>query len=458
MDSLQKLPPQNIEAEQMVLGAILVEQDSIKKITSILSSDDFYKESHRKIYKVLIEMFQNDEPIDLLTVTDKLLSSIGFESVGGASYLPMLVSLIPSAANIVSHAKIVVEKNSLRKLIHLAQDISTAVYSGDISSNDISHTAIQAAKNTRISSGIIIVKYDQIIKAGYDHIEKRFESKKKVFGVPTGIEELDDLTDGVYPGESWLVAARPGKGKTAFQMGVSRHAASLGINVGIINLEMGIEQLGIRSISSRSRIPISLLRKGMIEDRHWEPLTRAAGELSPLPIYVCSSAFNSDQIEHATDILVDDYGCQLIIYDYIQIIRPGSRVKDRNREQEVAEVSRMIKHKSMQPGARFAAMPLAQLNRETDKRKDKKPQMSDLRESGALENDADNIILIHHYECNCPWNLPCGCGNRNRVDFIIDKGRNSGTGVVEAVWDAFTTTFKSKTEHHQPQERNRYAD
>jgi replicative DNA helicase len=333
----------------------------------------------------------------------------------------------------------------------------TAAYAGEVEANSIAHVVIQSAKNARPANSIEIVSFDKVIMAGYNHIEKRAESKKKVYGVPTGISELDDLTDGIYPGESWLVAGRPGKGKTAFQMGMSKYAASQGFRVGLVNLEMGNEQLGIRSLSAKANLPITMLRKGLIsEERHWAALGNAAGELSSLPIYVCSTAFTTEQIEHATDRLIDDFGCQLIIYDYVQIIRPGHKSKDRNREQEVAEISRMIKHKAMQ--SHFAAMPLAQLNRETDKRKDKRPQMSDLRESGALENDADNIILIHHLECNCPWGVECSCGNRDRVDLIVDKGRNCGTGVVETVWDRFTASFKSKNPEPEYVENNRYGN
>jgi replicative DNA helicase len=238
-------------------------------------------------------------------------------------------------------------------------------------------------------------------------------------------------------------------------MGVAKHAASCGHKVGVINLEMGDTQIGIRAIASKSNLPITMLRKGMLENTAWPKITMASGILADLSIYVCSTAFSTEQIEQATDKLIDDYECELIIYDYLQIIRPDKKLKNRNREQEVAEVSAMIKHKAMQ--LNFAAMPLAQLSRETDKRKDKRPQMSDLRESGAIENDADVVILIYPYECNCFWNLPCTCGKRDRIDFIIDKGRNCGPGIIESTWDRFTATFKGATEAAATEER-RFKD
>lgn len=447
---LSKMPPSNLEAEQMVLGAILFKNDSIKKITGILTADDFYRDAHRRIFTAMLEMHGRDEHIDVVTLVEVMTKKSGLEGVGGASYLAYLDNIVPTAANIVTHAKIVKEKSGLRKLIHLASDTITKSYAGEMQVNEIAHEVIQAAKNSRSSSDIVVVKFDKVIQAGTEHIERRQKSQKKVYGVPTGIAEIDDHTDGIYPGESWLVAARPGKGKTAFSMSVSRYAASQGFRVGMINLEMSEEQLGIRSLSSKTGIPITMLRKGMIEDRHWAKITDAWEQLAALPIYTVSTAFSTEQIEHATDILVDDYGCQLMIYDYMQLIRPGRKLRDRNREQEVAEVSGMIKHKAMQ--GRFAALPLAQLNRNTEQRKDKKPQLSDLRESGALEQDADNVILIYHHECGCAWNIPCGCGKRDRVDFIIEKGRNCGGGLVEATWDKFTTTFKGKTEAPPRQE------
>ena len=293
--SLQKLPPQNIEAEQMVLGAILIENDSINKVIETLSPDDFYKDTHRRIFKVMLDMFETGDAIDLVTLSDALRGKIGLEAVGGASYLATLVSLVPTAANIKYHARIVREKAVLRKLIHSATDIITQSYEDSRTVVNIDELLDRAEKSIfEIAQGKIkdsFVSMKNIVGHSFAIVERLYEKKEMVTGLATGFLDLDERTSGFQQSDLIIIAGRPSMGKTAFCLNIAAHAAiEKGKSVAIFSLEMSKEQLVLRMLGSESRVDAHKLRTGHLSDRDWTPLSTAAGRLAEAPIFIDDTA------------------------------------------------------------------------------------------------------------------------------------------------------------------------
>jgi len=450
--NLQKLPPQNIDAEQMVLGAILIENDAINNVSATLTPEDFYKEVHRRIYTAMIKMFERREAIDLVTLTDELRGKIGLEAVGGASYLATLVSLVPTAANIKYHAKIVSEKSRLRSLIHIASEAIEGAYAGQ---EFFDAAAVVIDKLSKIRSGgrVEVRSMSDVINMTYDAIYRRSGFERDTFGIPTGIQELDRLTDGLYPGEITVVAGRPSMGKTSFAQGVLRHAAGKGHKVGMINLEMLEYQLGVQEISSLTGIPVTRLRTGKIYTDEWNKIHSACDRISKLPYALDFSSYTDKAISRSIDHMVQDRGCELIVLDYLQL--SSMEQGKESREREVATISRMLKQKAKQHNVPI--MPLSQLNRKLEDRTDKRPMLADLRESGAIEQDADAILFLYREEvynkCSCSTDGACLCERRGKAEIIVAKGRNTGTADIPVMFNARTTTFYNSGV--RPEEENK---
>lgn len=449
--SLQKLPPQNIEAEQMVLGAILIENDSINKVIEILSPDDFYKDTHRRIFKVMLDMFETGDAIDLVTLSDALRGKIGLEAVGGASYLATLVSLVPTAANIKYHARIVREKAVLRKLIHSATDIITQSYEDSRTVVNIDELLDRAEKSIfEIAQGKIkdsFVSMKNIVGHSFAIVERLYEKKEMVTGLATGFLDLDERTSGFQQSDLIIVAGRPSMGKTAFCLNIAAYAAiEKGKSVAIFSLEMSKEQLVLRMLGSESRVDAHKLRTGHLSDRDWTPLSTAAGRLAEAPIFIDDTAAISVLETRAkARRLKADQGLDLVIVDYLQLMR--GRGDEGSREQEISNISRSLK--ALAKELQVPVIALSQLNRAVETRpgKEKIPMLADLRESGAIEQDADVILFIYRDEvynkCECAYDGECLCGRRGKAEVIIGKQRNGPIGKIDLTFVNRYTRFEN---------------
>jgi replicative DNA helicase len=436
--SSHKLPPQNIEAEQSVLGGVLIENDAINKVMEILTADDFYREAHRRIFDGLINLSERDEPADLITLTNELRKINQLDSVGGASYLTSLIDSVPTAANIEYYAKIVKEKSVLRQLIQTSTEIVTQCYEdrGDVEAFlDEAERAIFQISENRVRPSFYSIR--EIVKQSFKTLERLYEKKELVTGVPSGFKDLDQRTAGFQPSDLIIVAGRPSMGKTAFCLNVAQYAAiEKRIPVAIFSLEMSKEQLVIRMLCSEAHVEGTKLRTGFLSESDWPRLTLAAGNLSDAPIFIDDTAALSVlELRAKARRLNAEHGLGMIILDYLQLMRGRTRVE--SRQQEISEISRSLKALSKE--LNIPVIAVSQLSRKTEERTGMRPQLSDLRESGAIEQDADLILFLYRDEV---YNRSEDNPNRGKAELIIGKQRNGPIGKVELAFLDKFTTFK----------------
>ncbi len=436
-DMIDKLPPQNIEAEQSVLGAIIFDNEALPKALEILSSDDFYKETHRRLYNAMCGLFEKNEPIDIVTLTDYLRRTDELEAVGGISYLSHLANSIPTSANIRYHAKIVREKALLRSLIQAATHITSRVYEDSLDADEMVDYAEKmifdiADKRTKTS----FTSLKDVIKDTFKMIEHLYDKKEAITGVPSGFKDIDELTSGFQPGDLIIIGGRPGMGKTAFALNIAQHVAiDLKEPVAVFSLEMSKEQLAMRMLCSESMVNASHVRKGFISKQDWPKLTNAAGRLADAPIFIDdSSAITVLEVRaKARRLKMEHGGLSLVVVDYLQLMR--SRGNFERREQEISEISRSLK--ALAKELKVPVVALSQLNRAVEQRGEKKPTLADLRESGAIEQDADVIMFLYRdeiYNKNNP-------SNKGKAEVILAKQRNGPTGTVNLTYLADSTRF-----------------
>lgn len=431
-----KLPPQNIEAEQSILGGILIENDALNSVLEILEDTDFYREAHQKIFHGMITLSEKNEPLDLVTLTNELKKRKELEEVGGASYLASLVDSVPTAANIIYYAKIVKEKSILRKLISTATEIVTQSYQDGKDLEDFLDEAEQAIfriSEHRVKPAFFPIK--EIVKESFKVIEKLYEKKELITGVPSGFKDLDRKTAGFQNADLIIVAGRPSMGKTAFCLNFAQHAAiNVRIPTAIFSLEMSKEQLAIRMLCSEARVDSARLRSGFLSESDWPKLTMAAGALSDAPIFIDDApAISVLELRAKARRLKADRGLGLVIVDYLQLMKGRSGVE--RREQEISEISRSLK--ALAKELNIPVIAISQLSRKTEERTGRRPQLSDLRESGAIEQDADVIIFIYRDEVYNP-----DSDRKGLSEVIIGKQRNGPTGKVELTFLSEYTTFK----------------
>jgi replicative DNA helicase len=445
--SSHKLPPQHIEAEQSILGGILIENEAINRVTEILDADDFYRDTHRKIFNALINLSERDEPADLITLTNELRKIDQLDSIGGASYLASLIDSVPTAANIQYYARIVKEKAILRKLIQTSTEIITQSYEdrGDVEGFlDEAERAIFDISEKRVRPSFYPIR--EIVKESFVTIEKLFRKKEAVTGVPSGFKELDRMTAGFQPSDLIIIAGRPSMGKTAFCLDVAEYAAiDNKIPIAIFSLEMSKEQLVIRMLCSQAHVEGTRLRTGYLNESDWPKLTIAAGSLSESPIYIDDTAALSVlELRAKARRLKSDHGLGMVIVDYLQLMKGRSRVE--SRQQEISEISRSLK--ALAKELNIPVIAVSQLSRKTEERTGNRPQLSDLRESGAIEQDADLILFIYRDEV---YNRSEDNPNRGKAEVIIGKQRNGPIGKIDlAFLDKFTTfkdLYKGETEN-----------
>lgn len=420
-----RLPPQNIEAEQAVLGAIFLEPSSLTMASEILIPEDFYRAAHQKIFNVMLKLNDEGKAVDLVTVTEELAAAKLIEDTGGVSYLSELAGSVPTAANIEYYARIVEEKSLLRRLIRTATEIASDGYSRE---DEVETLLSEAEKNIlavaqRKNAGAFHNIKDVLVRT-YDNIELMHQRVGDITGIATGFAELDKMTAGFQRNDLIIVGARPSVGKTAFALNIASNVATkTGENVAIFSLEMGAEQLVMRMLCSEGNIDAQRLRTGSLTDEDWGKLTMAMGSLSNSGIFIDDTpGVRISDIRSKCRRLKQEHGLGMILIDYLQLIL-GSGRSGENRQQEVSEISRSLKQLARE--LQVPVIALSQLSRGVEQRQDKRPMMSDIRESGSIEQDADIVAFLYrddYYDKESE--------NKNIIEIIIAKQRNGPTGTV----------------------------
>ncbi|MGE7691028.1 replicative DNA helicase [Lysinibacillus sp. NPDC097214] len=422
---MDRVPPHNREAEQSVIGAIFLDPQSLITASEILLADDFYHNAHKQIFETMLRLSDQGKAIDVVTVTEELSAKKEIEDVGGLSYLLELANAVPTAANVAHYAKIVEEKALLRRLIRVATKI---VEDGYTREDEVEALLGEAEKKmmevaSRKNAGDFKHVKDVLVET-FDNIEQLQSQKGDVTGIPTGFRDLDHITAGFQRNDLIIVAARPSVGKTAFALNVAQSVAvQARENVAIFSLEMGAEQLVMRMLCAEGNIDAQVLRTGALTTEDWGKLTMAMGSLSNSGIFIDDTpGVRINEIRAKCRRLAQEHGLGMILIDYLQLIQ-GSGKPGENRQQEVSDISRSLKHLARE--LKVPVIALSQLSRGVEQRQDKRPMMSDLRESGSIEQDADIVAFLYrddYYDKESE--------SKNMIEIIIAKQRNGPTGTV----------------------------
>ena len=442
-DNLRRIPPQSIEAEESVLGGILLDNTSIDRAIEVLAADDFYRESHRKIFRGMLELSERGELADIITLSEVLRGRGELADVGGVTYLAELTERVPTAANILQYARIVKEKAILRGLIGTATDIATRGYEANQDVEELLDSAEQ--RIFAISEGRIrpaFYRMGEVIMATLKTVERLHEHKQLVTGVPSGFDDLDRLTAGLQPAELIILAGRPGMGKTALALNMAQHAAlSPGKHgVAVFSLEMAKEQLVLRMLCAQARVDSAKVRGGFLSDRDFERLAIAAQQLGDAPIYIDDSpGLSVLELRAKARRLKRDASVNLsmVIVDYLQLMR-GLGQTD-SREQEISQISRSLKNLAKELNVPVIA--LSQLNRQVEQRAERRPLLADLRESGAIEQDADVVAFVFREEAYHPENEEV----HGIAEVIVAKQRNGPIGSIKLTFRSEYTRFENYT-------------
>lgn len=430
--TIERLPPQNIEAEAAVLGAILLERDALVKTFEILQPEHFYKEAHQKIFRACQELFVRNEPVDLITLANELARLNHLEEIGGNPYLASLVEAVPTAANVVYHASIVRGKALLREMIRAGTAIVSSAYEETEPTEtllDLAEKRIFEVSKDRIRPSFQPIKF--ILKSTFEDIERLYSRKARVTGVPTGFTDLDDLTGGLQPSDLIIIAGRPSMGKTSFALCVAMHAAmEERIPTAIFSLEMSMSHVVQRMLCADARVEAYRLRTGRLGDPDWPKLTTAAGRLSEAPIYIdATPTMTVLELRAKARRVKTEHSVGLMIIDYLQLLKGGGRFE--SRQQEMTEICRSLK--SLAKELEIPIVALSQLSRAVEAREDKRPQLADLRESGAIEQDADLVAFIYRPGYYKALKGPTDEENYE-AEIIVAKQRNGPTGIVKLIF------------------------
>jgi replicative DNA helicase len=440
---LTKMMPQNIEAEQAVIGAALFDKDIIPIILETLKADDFYRVDHRIIFECIIELFDKGLDIDIVTVADLLKQKGSFEETGGLDYLSFLINNVPTTSNIRSYTKIVEEKSLLRKLIRHSEVVSEMSYKA---SEEVEYIMGQAEKGIfdvfQNRSGRAYSHIDEILRGALERIEQIYNKDESITGIPTGFVGLDRFTAGLHNSDLIFVACRPGMGKTAFMTNIAQHVATKGnIPVVIFSLEMSREQLANRMLCSEGFIDNTKLSSGNVEDSDWSKIGEAVTILSNSPIYIDDTAgITMTEIRSKCRRLKMEKEIGLVVIDYIQLME--SKRADGNRQQEISEISRSMKILAKE--LNVPVLCASQLSRAVEQRADKRPMLSDLRESGSIEQDADIVMFIYRDD----YYNKDDSKEKNIAEISIAKHRNGSTGMFKLMWKGEYTKFTSIDSSH----------
>lgn len=449
LSPLDRLPPQNLEAEQSVLGCLMLDKDAIIKIADTVIADDFYDHQHRVIYENILQLFEKNISIDILTVSNLLEEKKLLEAVGGSSYLSTLINTVPTAAHVTHYASIVRKKGTLRRLINSANEITTIAYKEEGEVEDILDTAEQrlfTVSQKHLKQNFIPIT--SILHETFERIDELHRDKGKLRGLATGFVDLDKLLGGLQKSDLVILAARPSMGKTSLALDIIRQVAvQTKTPVGIFSLEMSKDQLVDKLLSAQSDVNLWKIRTGNLSDDDFSALGEAMGTLGEAPIFIDDAAgANIMEIRTKARRLQSEHKVGLIVLDYLQLMT-GRNTNSDNRVQEVSEISRSLKILARE--LNVPVLALSQLSRGVENRPDKVPQLSDLRESGSIEQDADVVMFIYRED------MYKGRDSRrpNIAEIHIKKHRNGPTGQIDLYFDAERTSFRNldKTFDTSPQ-------
>lgn len=433
---LGKVPPQDIEAEQAVIGSMLTDQDAVIAAIEVLKPEDFYREDHQKIYEAIMNIYNRAEPIDIITLKAELTSMGKLDAVGGLEYIAGLPDKVPTTANVERYIKIVEEKSLLRSLLKTANEILSSGYDETQDVEEIMDSAerkifdVMQRKNQK---GYTAIK--QILLESFAKLEQLYNQKGHVTGVPTGFTRLDDLTAGLQNSDFILIAARPAMGKTAFALNIATYAATRGnVPVAIFSLEMSKEQVGNRILCSEALVDSNKVRTGSLDDEDWQKLAETSGTLSNAAIYIDDTpGITAMEIRAKCRKLKLEKNIGLVVIDYLQLVQ-GSGRRGASREQEIAEISRSFKILAKE--LNIPVVALSQLSRAVESRPDHRPMLSDLRESGSIEQDADIVMFLYRDDY---YNEDSE--EKNIAEVIIAKQRSGSLGNVKLAWLGNYTKF-----------------
>ncbi len=435
MDSVGKTMPYSVEAEQSVLGGVLIDSNSIAVVSEIVKESDFYFEHNRNIFAVMQDLFNSNQPIDIVTVSDLLTRKGLLDKIGGVSYLSSIASAVPTTANITQYAEIVSQKATLRKLVDAGSTIMNLGYDAP---DGVESAVVQAEKaifditQNNDSSGVVHIR--EVLGDSFKMMQEMADKKGKVSGVPTGFGYLDQMTAGLQKSDLVLIAARPAMGKTSFALNIAQNAAIRnGITTAIFNLEMSREQLANRIICGEAMVSGNKLKEGSLDAEDWIRIGENLAQIEKAPLYIDdSSSVTVSQIRAKCRRLKQRHNLGLVVIDYLQLMQGNGR--DENRQNVVADISRSLKILAKE--LNIPIITLSQLSRGPESRSDKRPMLSDLRESGAIEQDADIVIFLYRDEYYNP-----DSAEQNIAECIIAKHRNGETGTIKLWWDGAHTRF-----------------
>jgi replicative DNA helicase len=442
--SIDRLPPQSIEAEQSVLGALLIDRDAVIEVADFLRPQDFYRQANARVYEAILELYERREPVDIVTVSETLERAEALESVGGSAYLTSLINLTPTAVNAIHYGRIVERKAVLRNLIGAAGKIAAIGYddSADVSEAiDKAEQELFTVSERRVASGFETLK--SLLYSAYERLDYLHQHKGEISGIRTGYADLDALTSGLQKSDLIVLAARPSIGKSSLALNFTEHAAVReGKTVGLFSLEMSKEQLVLRLLSSVANIDSQRLRSGFLEEMDFTRLAPAMGALAEAPIFIDDTP-NISTMELRTKArrLQAESGLDLIIVDYLQLMQSTIQSRDANRVQEVSEITRGLK--ALARELQVPVVALSQLSRQAEMRESKEPRLSDLRESGSIEQDADLVMFLwREKERGGEDEDPEG----EIINLRLAKHRNGPTGETKLYFRKKQTRFVSYAE------------
>lgn len=435
--SYERVPPQNVDAEMSVLGGMMLSKDAIADVIEILRSADFYRPAHASVYEVVIELFGRGEPADAVTVGAELKKKGELERIGGLPYLHTLVATVPTAANAAYYARIVREQAQLRSLVEAGTRIVQLGYTTDGADVEglinLAQSEVFAISEQRQTTDYTTL--EEIVPDLYEELERNANRDGGLDGVPTGFSELDSKLNGLRAGQMIIIAARPGGGKSTLAMDICRSAAvHNNMASAYFSLEMNRTELSMRLLAAESRVFLDRMIKGELETRDWQEIARTLDKISQAPLIVDDSPnMTMGEIRAKSRRMKQQFDIQLIVIDYLQLLTSGGKSVE-SRQQEVSEFSRSIKLLAKE--LEIPIVAVAQLNRDSEKRNDKRPQVADLRESGSLEQDADVVLLIHREDM-----FNENTEKQGMADIIIGKQRSGPTGIVELAFQGHFSRF-----------------
>jgi replicative DNA helicase len=455
-ESLEKVPPHNLEAEKSLLGSVLIEEDSVYKIADEIDPDDFYKLKHQQIYEAMMDLFSNNEQIDVLTLSNRLEEKENLEQTGGKSYLAELSNSVPTAAHIDEYANIVQKKSIIRELLEAAHEISKLSY--DEESQDLDEL-LDVAQERVFSVGKRHLQEDftdirTVLDKAFERIDDLHDNQGKLRGIPSGFQKLDDILAGFQSSDLVILAARPSVGKTSLVLDFARHAAvEADVPVGMFSLEMSKEQLVDRLLCAQAEVNLWKLRTGNLSDKpesnDFSKIGNAMGILSEAPIYIDDTAGSTAmEIRTKARRLKAEHDLGMIIVDYLQLMEPHKKSGSRNRVQEVSQMSRSLK--ALAREVNVPVLALSQLSRAVEKNKPAIPKLSHLRDSGSIEQDADVVMFIYRKAADRNYRIEdIPPDERNLAQVHIAKHRNGPTGMVKTFFDESIASFKSLDTQHE---------